>query len=116
MAVMLAIFTAFSMAGGQLLFKLGAVKLQGNSLITWVTSFVKNPFLVFAIFLYATTILVWIYVLRTLPLSVAYPLTALSYIIVPLLSFLFLHERISWQTGIGCLLIIVGVTISQLGD
>jgi len=60
------------------------------------------------------TILIWIYVLRTLPLSLAYPLTALSYVIVPVFSFLFLHEKISWQTAAGCTVIIIGVIISHL--
>jgi len=111
---MLAILTAFSMAGGQLLFKLGAPAWQGESVATWITSFLKNPFLVAAIFLYAFTILIWIYVLRTLPLSLAYPLTALSYVIVPVLSFLFLHEKMSWQIVVGCAVIIIGVVITHL--
>jgi drug/metabolite transporter (DMT)-like permease len=112
--LLLAILTAFSMAGGQLLFKLGAPAWQGDSLSSWILSFLKNPFLVTAIFLYAITILIWIYVLRTLPLSLAYPLTALSYVIVPIFSYLFLHEKISWQTAAGCALIIVGVVVTHL--
>ena len=111
--VLLAILTAFSMAGGQLLFKMGAPAWQGHSAMDWVLSFLKNPFLVSAIFLYAATILIWIYVLRTLPLSLAYPLTALSYVIVPILSFLFLHEKIAWQTVLGCTVIIVGIVITH---
>jgi drug/metabolite transporter (DMT)-like permease len=112
--ILLAILTAFSMAGGQLLFKMGAPAWQGQSAIEWAVSFLKNPFLVSAVFLYAVTILIWIYVLRTLPLSLAYPLTALSYVIVPILSFLFLHEKISWQTVLGCGVIIVGIVITHI--
>jgi len=111
--IALAILTAFSMAGGQLLFKIGAPALQGNDISSWAISFMKNPFLLTACFLYAVTILIWMYVLRTLPLSLAYPLTALSYVIVPVFSYLFLHERISWQTGLGCLVILVGVAITH---
>lgn len=112
--VMLAILTAFSMAGGQMLFKLGAPSWQGNSVREWIWSFLCNPFLVGAIFLYAVTILVWIYVLRTLPLSLAYPLTALSYVVVPLLSYLFLQEKMGWQAVVGSAVIIVGVVITHL--
>lgn len=112
--VALAILTAFSMASGQLLFKLGATHWQGNSAATWIVSFLTNPFLVGATFLYAMTILVWVYVLRTLPLSLAYPLTALSYVIVPVFSFFFLNEKISWQTVIGCALIILGIVITHI--
>ena len=113
-SLILALLTAFSMAGGQLLFKIGAPQWQGSSLASWVLSFITNPFLVGAIFLYAATILIWIYVLRTLPLSLAYPLTALSYVIVPVLSYLFLHEKIEWQTGVGSAVIILGVFITHM--
>ena len=112
--VLLAILTAFSMAVGQMLFKLGAPQWQGQDALGWALSFIKNPFLVAAVFLYAATILVWIYVLRTLPLSLAYPLTALSYVIVPVLGFVFLQEKMSWQTLAGSLLIILGVVITHL--
>lgn len=113
-AVMLALLTAFSMAAGQLLFKLGAARWHGPGLTQWVWSFISNPQLVGAVFLYAITILVWIYVLRVLPLSVAYPLTALSYVIVPVLSLLFLQERISMQTVLGSVLIIAGVVVANV--
>lgn len=112
--VMLAILTAFSLAGGQMLFKLGAANWHGDSLYSWVVSFITNPFLVVAIFLYAFTVIMWIYVLRVLPLSLAYPLTALSYIIVPIASYLILHEKISWQTAAGAVLIILGIVVSNL--
>ncbi|HQQ62152.1 MAG TPA: EamA family transporter [Pseudomonadales bacterium] len=112
-AVILAILTAFSMAGGQMLFKLGAASVQGNSTLELLVSFVRNPFLVGAAFLYALTIVVWVFVLRILPLSLAYPLTALSYVIVPVLSYLFLQEKISWQTAVGAALIIAGVIVTH---
>lgn len=112
--IILALLTALSMATGQLMFKFGAVRWQGNSLSQWAISFLTNPILLGAVFLYAVTILIWIYVLKTLPLSIAYPLTALSYVLVPLLSMAFLHERISFSTVIGSGLIICGVAIMHL--
>lgn len=112
--VVLAILTACSMACGQILFKLGAKNWNGETLLQWIWSFMTNPFLVFAVFLYAFTIIVWIYVLKVLPLSIAYPLTALSYVIVPVIAYLLLNEKISIQTIFGSLLIIVGVAITHL--
>lgn len=112
--VLLALLTAFSMAGGQLLFKLGAPQWKGTTALEWVISFATNPFLMVAVVMYAATILIWIYVLRTLPLSVAYPLTALSYVIVPCLSYLFLQEKISLQTALGSAVIILGIVITHL--
>jgi uncharacterized membrane protein len=112
--ILLALLTACSMACGQILFKLGASKWNGETFFQWVWSFITNPFLVFAVFLYAFTTIVWIYVLRILPLSIAYPLTALSYVIVPVISYFFLHEKMSLHTLLGSLLIIQGVIIIHL--
>lgn len=110
----LTILTAFSMAGGQVLFKLGAAEWQADTLGGWIVAFLRNPYLVVAVLLYATTVLMWIYLLRTLPLSLVYPVTALSYVLVPLFSYLFLHERISWQVAIGSLVIVTGVIITHM--
>ena len=112
--ILLALLTALSMAGGQILFKLGAKSWNGENLSQWIWSFITNPFLVCAVFLYAFTIIIWIYVLRILPLSIAYPITALSYVIVPVIAYFFLHEKITLHTFLGSLLIIVGVVISHL--
>lgn len=111
--VLMALLTAFSMAGGQLLFKLGASSWKGSTPLELAVSFTCNPFLMSAVTMYAATILIWIHVLRTLPLAVAYPLTALSYIIVPILSYCFLHEKISGQTAIGSIVIIIGIIITH---
>lgn len=112
-AIVLAVITAFSMAGGQLLFKLGAAKWSGVNLAGWVVSFLSNPHLMIAVFLYAATIIAWIYVLKSLPLSVAYPITALAYIIVPVMSHLFLGEKVSTGTLLGSVIIIFGVIVCQ---
>lgn len=113
LAVLLAIATAFSMAGGQLLFKLGAAKWGGVTLSDWVISFITNPYLVVAVFLYAITILAWIYVLKVLPLSIAYPLTALAYVIVPVMSYFLVGEKITVTTIVGSLVIMLGIAICQ---
>jgi drug/metabolite transporter (DMT)-like permease len=112
--ISLALLTAFSMATGQILFKLGAKDWYGENLFQWMWSFITNPFLVCAVFLYALTIIIWIYVLKVLPLSIAYPVTALSYVIVPIIAYFFLHEKVSLDTFLGSLLIIFGVLISHM--
>ena len=113
-SVLLALLTAFFMACGQMLFKFGAENWSGNSIAEWFWSFLSNPFLMAAIFLYSLTIVIWIFVLRTLPLSIAYPLTALSYVIVPVLSYFFIHEKITLQTAIGGLFIILGIIVIHI--
>lgn len=101
------------MAAGQVLFKVGSSRLHGGSASALFFSFITNIYLMSAIVLYACTILVWIYVLKSLPLSVAYPLTALSYVVVPVICALFLNEKIDLYTMLGSLLIIAGVAITH---
>ncbi|RMH82262.1 hypothetical protein EA796_20770 [Pseudomonas sp. AOB-7] len=113
-AVALAVLTAFSMASGQLLFKLGADRWRGDSLVQLLWSFLSSPYLMGAVFLYALTILVWIYVLKVLPLSIAYPLTALSYILVPVFSLVILGEKVSTNTLVGSGLIIAGIIVTHM--
>jgi drug/metabolite transporter (DMT)-like permease len=109
----LAIATAISMAFGQVLFKSGSATLGGNTPIELVVSFASNLRLMVAIILYAVTILVWIYVLKHLPLSKAYPLTALSYVIVPIVSYFLLREQVGINTLIGSAIIILGVAVTH---
>jgi drug/metabolite transporter (DMT)-like permease len=102
------------MAFGQLLFKSGSASLNGNNAYELALSFATNIKLMCAVSLYAFTILVWIYVLKHLPLSIAYPLTALSYVIVPTISYLLLREPIATNTIIGSGIIILGVAVTHL--
>jgi drug/metabolite transporter (DMT)-like permease len=48
-----------------------------------------------------------------LPLKIAYPVAALSYVLVPVLGQLFLREQITLRTMLGGLLIIGGVAIAS---
>ena len=112
--LLLAAATAVMMAIGQTLFKLGAPHWNGTSIPTLALSFLKNPYLVSAVFLYAGTILLWIYVLKHLPLSLAYPVTALSYVIVPVISVFVLKEHVGWTTIAGTVLILAGISLISL--
>ncbi len=106
------IITALSLSLGQMLFKIGASTWGGADLREWVVSFLINPHIVAAIFLYAFTVILWIYILRTCYLSWAYPLTALSYVFVQIFSVYFLGERFNFYSVVGSMVVILGVIIS----
>ena len=53
----------------------------------------------------------WLYVLRFIPLMIAYPLSNFVHVLVPLSSWLFLNEHISIQRWCGIALALVGVLI-----
>ena len=51
----------------------------------------------------------WLYVLRFVPLTVAFPLSNFVHVLVPLSSWLFLDEIISIQRWCGIVLVLIGV-------
>ena len=53
----------------------------------------------------------WLYVLRFIPLTVAYPLSNFVHVLIPLSSWFFLDELISVQRWCGIALVLIGVLI-----
>ncbi len=52
--------------------------------------------------------LLWMYILKKYPLSLAYPLVSLSYVISMFYAILFFHETVTLSRWIGCALIVFG--------
>lgn len=101
------------MALGQLMFKrvgsdLGAVtglsdgSLRNSTVLVFVAALV----------LYFGATILWILVLRDLPLSKAYPVMALTYLLVPLGSRFYLGEPLSSDQLLGLALIVGGVALA----
>jgi uncharacterized membrane protein len=64
--------------------------------------------------LYVAATLAWIWLLRTAPLSRAYPYMALSFVLVPAMSAVFFREALSAQYMIGIALVIAGIVVATL--
>jgi len=102
-------------AVGQLLLrtamlKVGAIQVAALARPTaLIRLLLGQPLLWVAIPVYAVGFLVWLIVLSRLPLSVAYPMLATTYIVIPLLSAVILNETIVWQHWLGFVLICAGV-------
>ncbi len=58
----------------------------------------------------------WLFVLSRAPLSLAYPILALSYFVVVVESWLFLGEHLNWQRIFGVIIIYIGVVIVGLSE
>ena len=112
--VALAIVVA-SNVGGQLLFKLAAdqVKDEANP-IAMILRLSTVPTMWAALVLYAITTLAWVWVLRIMPLSVAYSVVTLVFIFVPLLAIWLFKEPLTPQFAVGAGLIVVGVVLIQV--
>jgi multidrug transporter EmrE-like cation transporter len=95
----------------QILLKKGVMASSLSFSFESVIKTILSP-LVFAGFvLYGLSAVIWLFVLQKLPLSVAYPAFALTYVIVVVVGALFLHEQISLSKTVGIGLILIGVIV-----
>jgi len=104
-----AVLVLFSvlLAIGQSLFKKAALASLGQPLpmgflTVWMFA---------ALALYAIATVLWVWLLRSVPLSTAYPFAALGFVLVPLLARVLFGEAIDLRYGVGAALIIVGIVV-----
>jgi drug/metabolite transporter (DMT)-like permease len=98
------------MAGGQMLFKLAAVRsIPNRSLGERAVDLIQNGYFLAALFLYAGLSVLWVWILSVTPLSRAYPFVALAFVLTPLLGGIFFDEVISIRLLGGMALILCGL-------
>lgn len=104
------VLTPLLISVGQILFKLTSERTGGADL-SGVAAMLMDPFLIAAIAIYGFGTVVWIYVLKAVPLTVAYPFMALTFCAVPLLAWALLGETLTLRYGIGVGLIVAGLLV-----
>lgn len=102
------ILTPFLIAVGQVMFKMTGAKLAGAKAIS-VQAALFSPLFISALALYGGATLVWVYVLKTVPLSYAYSFMALTFVFVPVLAHFWLGETVSPRYMIAVALIVLGL-------
>jgi drug/metabolite transporter (DMT)-like permease len=99
-------------AVGQLLLKSGVNALgEDVSPIYVLKSFIKSPSIMGGFVCYGISSLFYLVSLSKLDLSYAYPMIALSYVIVAILSYKYLGEGLPTLRIVGIFVIIAGVTM-----
>jgi uncharacterized membrane protein len=107
----LALGCVFLIAVGQVLFKAVGLAVASAGSVVDARALTLGAA---AAVLYVTATLAWIWLLKTAPLSRAYPYMALSFILVPLMSALFYRESLSVQYLIGIGLVVAGIVVAGL--
>lgn len=80
--------------------------------LNWTgVSGLASPNVWYGILFVIASFISWLYVLRFIPLTVAFPLSNFVHVLVPLSSWFFLDEVISIQRWCGIGLVLVGVFI-----
>jgi len=75
-----------------------------------------SPYLWAGLFTVAAVFVIWSTILSRIDLSVAVPIASFSYILVPVVSILLLHEQISVLRWVGILFILSGVILVSLSS
>lgn len=88
-------------------------KAAGKKYSAWWRSYL-NPYVITAYSLFVITTILSVLAMRFIPLSVSAALGASGQIIVPVMSYFFLHEKISKKRLTGMLLIVVGIIIFSI--
>lgn len=117
---MLLIILSVSLAAlGQLLLKLGMIKVGRVSSLASAPSMILNallnPIVLSGLAVFGISALSWLVVLSRVKLSIAYPMVSLGYVAVVLFSWLIFKESVKPITIVGCLAIAVGVFLISRG-
>ncbi len=93
----------------------GQVFLKNAAAASTKAQSMQRLWLAAGIACFAIEAVVWSYVLRMLEVSVAYPMSSLSFVAVTVLSLLILKERVSKERWVGVFLIIGGTALVGIG-
>ncbi len=107
-------FSVITAACGQLLLKLGALKLgtaEATGLPGRLWAMVTIPELIAGFAVYSTSAIAYIFLLTRVKLSVAAPSTALIYVLSVLIGFFVFKEPVSFSRLLGLAFIAFGVIL-----
>jgi undecaprenyl phosphate-alpha-L-ara4N flippase subunit ArnE len=100
------------LTGGQVLMKFGLQK-AGDFSFSWGyfgRLFINWQFASCGV-CFAVGSVLWMYIIKNFPLSMAYPMVSLSYVMGMLAAILFFHEQIPLVRWIGVFLILSGCVL-----
>lgn len=105
----LAILQSMLLAGGQVLLKFGLNRMLP---FAWSWDFWKSVFANWQFascgLCYGAGSILWFYIVKHYPFSMAYPMVSLSYVFGMIAAIVFFHEPVAISKWIGVLLIMLG--------
>lgn len=119
----LILFASIALATtGQLLLKAGMTDIgivegiSAGHLGELVTNIVANWKVLLGLALFGLSALFWLVTLSRVPLSTAYPIVSLSYVLILGFSTLVLGERPTLPVWVGAILIMLGISFVGIGQ
>ena len=86
------------------------------SAIVFLKVVFSSMFLWAGLFMVAIVFILWSVILSKIDLSVAVPIASFSYILVPVVSIIFLHEQITAVRWLGVFFVLAGVILVSLSS
>lgn len=103
---------ALGMAGGQMLFKSAALRMPPDMpLLQSLLNLLQNWQFFAAIVIYLLLTIAWVWILRVVPLSRAYPFVALAFALAPLLGCFWFGEPLPVRLLAGIVIILCGLSL-----
>lgn len=113
------VFASVSLSAlAQTSFKVGVERAQtGGDATLWMkaAAMVFSPMVLLGLALYGVGTVLWLFALRQLDLSLAYPFVAMSFVMVAGSGMIFLGEPVQPSRLIGLALIVVGLLVMARG-
>lgn len=106
--------SVFLSAVAQLSFKYGVSNVnldEYSGLIVKAWFLFTSPFVILGLALYGVGTILWLFALKQLDLSLAYPFVGMSFVMVLLFSIIFLNEPFNMTRLTGTIVIIIGILI-----
>ena len=120
--IILMLFNILIVTTAQMCLKYGMVNAEADlsggifsKFLVLVTIIFTKPYVFVGFALFGFSSLMWLNILRTTPLSVAYPTVALSYVLTTLLSWRLYGEHVTLVSLSGLFLICCGVVLVGVG-
>ena len=108
-----AILQSLLLAGGQVFLKFALLRMPPFSWTrTFWTALLVNWQFAACGLLFGLSSLLWMYIVKVFPFSVAYPMISLSYVFGMLAAIVFFHEDVSVGKWVGVLFIMIGCTLT----
>ena len=115
-AMLIVVFCTFIGAAAQVFIKAGANHLANTGFAGAIVGILTNPRLFCGYALYGVFTVLLVYALREAELSILYPIIALTYVWVAILSVIVFHEAMSAMKVVGIVTIVGGVAILGRGQ
>ena len=107
--VMLNAFAQLSLKAGTN--AIGEISLKNSTLFDMVFKISFQPYIVVGLGLYVFSVAIWIVALSKTPVSIAYPMLSIVYVLNVILAYMLFGEAITLQKIIGITIIIIGVYV-----